>query len=136
MTLSKLDIELGKIDMKFTTAARSMYDRPALEFFIRYSSPSAVDRHGEGIVTSIHRFKEDKNGRDGLCVIDKNYPLTLSGLDNARRDGLFTAISLYNLKGIHVVEVFDLPVPENIEHSMIYRLNLVYALQFLNPTLH
>ena len=51
---TKLEVELGKLDMKFSSTDR---ERAQLDFFIRYCSPQALGSEEEGIAVCIHRFK-------------------------------------------------------------------------------
>lgn len=123
MALSKLDIELGKIDMKFTEA-KYIRDKPALEFFIRYCHPVAIEREGDGIAVGIRRFKEDVCGKDGPFILSKTYPSSLEGLFDARAAGISAVKMLYNLGSIYIEEINVLLDPSIVREDRIYRLNL------------
>ncbi len=131
---TNLVIEINKVDMKFGKEFKD--EKPKLDFFIRYCHPSAVGMLADGIITSIHRFKEDKDGKTGLCIMDKVYPSSFSGLNDARADGLTSAMFLYNINRISMIEVDRLPFPNDMDCEKMYRLNFTYAIQFLNPVLH
>lgn len=116
-----LDIELGKIDLKFGKA-ESLEDRPKLEFFIRYCHPIAVDKPGDGLAVAIRRFKEDKYGMDGLFILSKNYSCSLEGLFDARCAGISAVKMLYDLESIDIEEIKALPNPRIVREDIIYRL--------------
>ena len=104
MAISSLDIELGKIDLKFTEA-KYIRDKPALEFFIRYCHPVTIEREGDGIAVGIRRFKEDVCGNDGPLILSKFYPRSLEGLFDARTAGISAVKMLYNLGSVFIEEI-------------------------------
>jgi len=129
MTLSKLDIELGKIDMKFGKS-EFLGDKPKLEFFIRYCHPIAVDKTGDGIAVAMRRFKEDKHGKTGLFLLEMPYPYSLDGLEDARATGLDFAKMLYNLRDAVIEESDTLPTANNFDDNKIYRVDLEHHILY------
>ena len=135
MTISKLDVEVAKIDTKFSPG-KYIGDKSTLDFFIRYCSPQAAEIEGEGIAVCIHRYQPDRIGRNGLAVLEKTYPFSFEGLESARRDGLIVVKDLYNLpKDIQVVEAQNFPrlIPNiNTDYNKIYRADMIHVLQLIS----
>ncbi len=127
---TSLDIELGKLDMKF---GRTDREKGAIDFFIRYCSPKVIGSNAEGIAVCIHRFQRDRTGTNRLAILEDVYPLSLEGLESARKDGLIAVKDLYDLPAnIPIIESDNVPQPfANRNYNAIYRVNLVNVIRLL-----
>lgn len=129
--VTKLEIELGKIDMKFSSADR---EKTQLDFFIRYCSPQALGFDEEGIAVCIHKFNRDRTGTNRLAVLGQTYPFTAEGLESARTQGLIAVKDLYELPAnTPLIEVENLPKPwVEKNYDAIYRVNMMNVLGLIS----